>query len=397
MEAWFAILKDMILKKNVLSKILGRGLFLRIAFFINTPAHVHLYKNVIKTLELSGHQTIILARNYGDTINLLDEMGFEYFIYANVPNSKYGKILALPFNVLTAYNFLRKKKPDLLVGVGVYSAYTSQLLHKKCIIFNDSEPAPFQFMLFKPFVDVILTPSSFTVDLGPKHIKFNSFKEIAYLHKNYFVPDVKIHDFLGISQNDDYVLLRFNAFDAVHDFGINGFSIDQKRLLVNELSKYARVFISSELKLPDDFNKYLLKIPKSRIHDVLYYAKLVVADTQTITTESAVLGTPVVRFNSFVGKKDMGNFIELENKYHLIFNLSDPEKAIAKAVELIQEPDLKNKWKEKRDQLLVDKIDVTQFLAYFIGNYPESSNKIRAAQKYSKKDGSSITPQGDIL
>ena len=372
-------------------------IFLRIAFFINTPAHVHLYKNVIKSLELSGHQAIILARNYGDTVNLLDEMGFEYFVYADVPDSKYGKILSLPFNVLTAYNFLRKKKPDLLVGMGVYSAYTSQLLHKKCIIFNDSEPTPFQFMLFKPFVDVVLTPSSFTIDLGPKHIKFNSFKEIAYLHKNYFVPDARIYDFLGISQDEDYVLLRFNAFDAVHDFGINGFSIDQKRLLVNELSKHARVFISSEIKLPDDFNKYLLKIPKSRIHDILYYAKLVVADTQTITTESAVLGTPVIRFNSFVGKKDMGNFIELENKYHLIFSFSDPEKAIAKAVELIQEPDLKNKWKEKRDKLLADKIDATKFLASFIGNYPESQNKIREEQKYSKREGSATILQGDLL
>jgi len=370
---------------------------LRIAFFINTPAHVHLYKNVIKTLEFSGHQAIVLARNYGDTVSLLDEMGFEYFVYANAPDSKYGKILALPFNVLTAYSFLRKKKPDLLVGVGVYSAYTSQLLHKKCIIFNDSEPAPFQFMLFKPFVDVILTPSSFTVDLGPKHIKFNSFKEIAYLHTNYFVPDVKIHDFLGIGQEDDYVLLRFNAFDAVHDLGISGFSIDEKRLLVNELSKYTRVFISSELKLPDDFNKYLLKIPKSRIHDILYYAKLVVADTQTITTESAVLGTPVVRFNSFVGKKDMGNFIELENKYRLIFSFSDPAKAIAKAVELIQEPELKNKWKEKRDRLLDDKIDATKFLSFFIENYPESLNKIKAAQNYSKREGSVVALQGDLL
>jgi predicted glycosyltransferase len=373
------------------------GRSLRIAFFINTPAHVHLYKNVVKTLEHSGHQAIILARNYGDTVSLLDEMGFEYFVYANVPDSKYGKILALPFNVLTAYNFLRKKNPDLLVGMGVYSAYTSQLLQKKCIIFNDSEPTPFQFMLFKPFVDVVLTPSSFTKDLGPKHIKFNSFKEIAYLHTNYFVPDVNIHDFLGISQNEDYVLLRFNAFDAVHDFGINGFSIDQKRLLVNELSKHARVFISSELELPEDFNKHLLKIPKSRIHDILYYAKLVVADTQTITTESAVLGTPVVRFNSFVGKKDMGNFIELENKYHLIFSFNDPKKAIDKAAELIQEPDLKKKWKEKRDKFLVDKIDTTQFLASFIGDYPESLNKIRAAQKYSKRDGSPITLQGELL
>ena len=39
--------------------------------------------------------------------------------------------------------------------------------------------------------------------------------------------------------------------------------------------------------------------------------------------------------------------------------------AIDKAVELIQEPDLKNKWKEKRDKLLADKIDATQFSGFF--------------------------------
>jgi uncharacterized protein len=370
---------------------------LKIAFFLNTPAHVHLYKYVIKNLESHGHKAIILARNYGDTVSLLDEMNFEYFVYANVPASKYGKILALPLNVLTAYNFLRKKNPDLLVGMGVYSAYTSCLLHKKCIIFNDSEPTPYQFMLFKPFVDTILTPSSFTKDLGPKHIKFNSFKEIAYLHKDYFIPNSSIYDFLGINQNEDYVLLRFNAFDAVHDLGINGFSVDQKRILVNELSKKAHVFISSELDLPDDFDKFLLKIPKSRIHDILYYAKLVVADTQTITTESAILGTPAIRFNSFVGKKDMGNFVELENKYHLIFNFNDPEKAISKAIELIQKPGLKSEWRQKRNKLLAEKIDTTRFLVSFIGNYPESLKKIQDEYKNSNKIGSSITLQGDIL
>jgi uncharacterized protein len=64
---------------------------LRITFFINRPAHVNLYKNVIKSLELSGHQAIILVRNYEDTVSLLDEMGFEYFVYADVPDSKYKK------------------------------------------------------------------------------------------------------------------------------------------------------------------------------------------------------------------------------------------------------------------------------------------------------------------
>jgi predicted glycosyltransferase len=45
-----------------------------------------------------------------------------------------------------------------------------------------------------------------------------------------------------------------------------------------------------------------------------------------MTTEAAVLGTPAIRCNSFVGKRDMGNFIELEKKYGLIFNFDSVEK-----------------------------------------------------------------------
>ena len=43
-----------------------------------------------------------------------------------------------------------------------------------------------------------------------------------------------------------------------------------------------------------------------------------------------------------------------------------------KALELIQQPDLKEKWAKKRQRLLADKIDVTQFMVDFIEHYPQS-------------------------
>jgi predicted glycosyltransferase len=261
--------------------------------------------------------------------------------------------------------------------MGVYSAYTSFLLRKDCIIFNDSEPTPVQFMLFKYFVDAIITPSSFKNDLGSKHVKVQSYKEFAYLHPNYFAPDTSIFGQLGLNEGEDFALLRFNAFDAVHDFGIRGFSLEQKIALFNKLKEHCHVFISSELELPEELKKHSLNVPKHRIHDVLYYAKMVVADTQTITTEAAVLGTPVVRFNSFTGENDMGNFLELEKKYHLIFNFDDPDKATEKAVNLIKNPDLKSDWSQKRTQLLNDKIDLANFISWFLYNYPESFNEMK--------------------
>lgn len=370
---------------------------MKVAFFINTPAHVHFHKYTIRELERRGHKVLVLARNYGDTLKLLDELGFNYFMYSDVPDSKYGKIINFPFSVLAAFKYLRKQKPDLLIGIGLYSTYTSLLLRKPCVIFTDSEPTNFQFMLLKPIVKAIITPSSFKMDLGPKHIKINTYKEFAYLHTNYFKPDPSIYELLGISQSSDFVLLRFNAFDAVHDLGIKGFSIEEKRTLVKEVEKHSKVFISSELDLPEDLQKYAITIPKHKIHNVIYYAKMVVADTQTIITEAAVLGTPAVRYNTFAGENDMGNFVELEQKYHLIYSFNDSKKAINKVIELVKEPKLKKEWVQKRDHLLADKIDATKFMVSFIENYPESLSKALETKKDFTTSVSPVSLQSDIL
>jgi predicted glycosyltransferase len=96
-----------------------------------------------------------------------------------------------------------------------------------------------------------------------------------------------------------------------------------------------------------------------------------------MTTEAAVLGVPAIRCNSFVGEDDMSNFIELEDKYGLIFNYSDSEEALKKALELVKMPGLKEEWSKKREKLLNDKIDVTAFIVWFIENYPESIKRAK--------------------
>jgi hypothetical protein len=94
---------------------------------------------------------------------------------------------------------------------------------------------------------------------------------------------------------------------------------------------------------------------------------MVVADTGTMITEAAVLGIPGILCLS--NAKQFGNFLELEQKYGLIYSFSEPEKAIHKAVELIQQPGLKEQWDIKKQKLLADKIDVTQFMVDYVENY----------------------------
>ncbi|MEA5389539.1 hypothetical protein VB773_22160 [Haloarculaceae archaeon H-GB2-1] len=54
---------------------------MRYLIFANTPAHVHLYRNVVPALEDRGHDVLILGRDYGCTKALLDYFELPYRIY----------------------------------------------------------------------------------------------------------------------------------------------------------------------------------------------------------------------------------------------------------------------------------------------------------------------------
>lgn len=266
----------------------------------------------------------------------------------------------------------------MISGFGGYEVYSSFLLRVPSIVFVDSEFSInrktflIQFKLFYPFTQAIITPQSYRQNLGNKQIRINSYKELAYLHPKYFHPDESVKNLLNLNGGEDYVLLRFNAFDAVHDFKVEGFNEQDKIRLVHELERFAKVFISSETGVPDEIKDRVMKIPKSRIHDVIYYAKMLITDTQTMTTEAAILGTPAIRCNNFVGPNDMGNFVDLEQEYGLIYNYADSTAAINKALDLIQKEDLKKEWKKKNQRLLNEKSDITAFMVWFIENYPNS-------------------------
>jgi len=358
---------------------MSSGKKLKLLFKINTPGAVHTWRDVIRTLEDKGHEVTILARDYGGTVELLDKYGFR-FRPLNAIKSKYLKIFEIVLHIREGWKLSNEFKPDIIMGFGVDAALVGALCRKPSIVFTDSEPLPVQHFLNRLLATAILTPSCFRKDLGKKQVRLAGYKECAYLHPNYFQPDSSIYDELGISATEKYVVLRFNAFDAFHDIGKQGFSLADKYCLVRELEKRCRVFISAEGSLPQDLECYKLPILYERIHHALYFAQLVVADTQTLTTEAAVLGTPSIRCNNFVGTNDMGILIELEQKYDLIYCFRDSQKAIQKAVELASRPDLKQEWAIKRQRLLADKIDVTQFMVWFIENYPHSFEECQRKQ-----------------
>lgn len=318
---------------------------------------------------------MILARDYECNLPLLDAYGLRYEVYGKAQKRGYGRALELIPYVLKAHRLAKKFKPDVIVGTGIIEAYTSILFRKPCIVFTDTETPSLEQFLYKPFVKAIYTPSCFRKDLGRKQTRYNGFKELAYLHPDYFQPDASIYNLLGINSDERYVILRLNPLDAFHDIGVTGFSYEDKLRLVQALEPYARVFISSETGLEPGLERYAIGIPAHRIHDAEYYAQLLVTDAGTMLTEAAILGTPGIHCSGYVAKRCLGNLVELAEKYQLTFNYSDPNQAIAKAMELINQPDLKQQWQEKRQALLADKIDVLKFMVEAIESYAAKVNR----------------------
>lgn len=350
---------------------------MKILVDIGHPSHVHFFKNAVSILLKKGNEIKITARNKDVTIALLDAYGLDYEIVGTNKKGFFKKAIYVAKIEKNIYNICKKFQPDLLLGASgnFYITHVATIVGKPSIIFEDSEPDKSIYWLCKPFATYFCTPTNFSIDLGKfKHIRYKGYKELAYLHPNQFRADESVLERLGLKKNHRFILLRFVAWSAAHDVGHKGFSLEDKRLLVKELENYGKVYISSEAELPPEFENNKLKIPPHKIHDLLYYAYMFVGDSQTMATEASILGIPTVRSNSFVGT--MSNFKELEEEYELMYSIKDPRKALVKALELQEDKNLKQKWIERREKLLRDKIDVTEFIVDLIERYPQSCNEL---------------------
>lgn len=346
---------------------------MRVLIDMGHPAHVHLFKNTIWKLKSMGHQVKVTARDKDVTLKLLNELEIEHEVRGVLKPSLISKATDMVRVNIKMMKIARDFKPDLMLGVhNPYIAQVSRVLGIPSIIFTDSEPVPIADFLTFPFTKVIVTTTTYRKELGKKQMKVNSFKELSYLHPSHFTPDSTVLEKLGLKPGERFAVLRLISWEASHDVDEGGFSLEDKQRLIDSLKDKVKIFISSERELPESMKKYQLKLPANKFHDLLNYASILITDGQTVTTEAACLGVPAVRCNSFVGEDDMGNFIELENKYDLIYSVKEPEKAIEISLELLDRPGIKEEWRVKKEKMLADKLDLSDFFTNLISGWPES-------------------------
>ena len=319
-----------------------------------------------------GHEILITASKKEMTLDLLKTYGLDY-IFTCKRYRGVGLAYELVKRDAQMFRIAMAFKPDVVTGIhSTIAAHISKVTRAKSVVFTDSELGWIANLATFPFADVICAPSCFKIDLGHKLVRYNGYHELAYLHPHHFRPDPSVLDDVGLKPNDRFAVVRFVAWGALHDIGESGFDIAAKRKLIEHLEEYAKVIVTSEDPLPGELEKYRITAPPERIHDLLYYATMLIGDGATMSSEAAVLGTPSIRHSSFVGPRDLGYLGELEQEYGMIYSFREPEQVIQKVIELVQQQDLNQEWARKRERLLRSKIDVTQFMVEFVENYPES-------------------------
>ncbi|MDD4968621.1 MAG: DUF354 domain-containing protein [Paludibacter sp.] len=351
---------------------------------IGHPAHVHKLAATIKILKSKNHKIIVVTKEIASVKFLLTKFDIPFKTIGIKKDSLLGKgIMQLWYN-LCCFIILKQEKIDLIIGC-VSAAYMTRITKIPSILMDDDddEAEPLLVKYIHPYVTEILSPSPLTGKrLRKDTIYYAGYHELAYLHPNHFIPNERVIHEIGLEAGDPYFILRFNAFKAHHDFGVEGLSLENKRKLIAILETKGKVFITSERNLDEEFKKYQLLLSPEKIHSLIYFATMLIGDSQTMTSEAAVLGTPAIKCNTFAGKLAIPN--ELEIKYQLCFSYlpEDSDRFFSKIEELLCIPELKKEFLKRREKLITDKIDVTAFYVWFIEHYPGSVMTLKENPKF---------------
>lgn len=343
-------------------------------FQLNHPAHYHLFKNLIKILRENGHVVLVTSRKK----DILEEL-LKNEEHTSISNKYASNLLSKFFNYINREvvldKIIKKQKPDLLLGTSGEIGHLGKINTIPSLFFGEDDVnlSPVMFlsaMMAYPFFSHILSSSGCNNKMWNNDTTFyKGFQKLAYLHPNRFFPD---RSKVNILENQHYYLLRLSSQKAYHDINASGITNSIAIKIINLLEPYGKVLISSERPLTEDLEKYRYHGDLLDIHHYMFFADIIIGDSQSMSVEAAMLGVPNIRFNNFVGKISV--LEELEENYGLSYGIisSNPDVLLNKIKEFLSTRNLKQAMQERRIRMLNDKIDVTAFFVWFIENFPES-------------------------
>ena len=324
------------------------------------PAHLHFFRNVIPRLKNQGHEVLITGRDKDILVELAHSYDIPVMVFGRARKGVIRLGMELIYRQWRLFKLIREFKPDVMMAVaGTYISMLGKLRRIPTYIFYDTETAAISNFLAYPFADCIFVPQCYRKKIRWRHVRYNGYHELAYLHPNYFKPDPAIQAKVGVKPGEVYTLVRFVGWSSGHDIGRSGLSTQNKIRAIRELEKYGRVFITSEGGLPPELEKYKLKLEVTGVHSLMAHAALIFGESATMVSEGAVLGVPGV----YIDPVGRGYTDEQERVYGIVHNFShkQQDEAIEKAISILSGYQ-REKWRAIGRRIIADKIDVSDMI-----------------------------------
>ncbi|WP_165855407.1 DUF354 domain-containing protein [Marinobacter sp. JSM 1782161] len=284
------------------------------------PAHAHFFRNPIKRLAQNGHDVVVTSRNKEVTSQLLDRMGITH---ADLLDGKAGKgVLGLLKELVrrnySLFKLVLQEKPDVMVAIGgIFIAQVGFFTRTRSVVFYDTENAVLQNFLTYPFASAVYVPECYESWLPSTATRYRGYHELSYLHPHYFTANRDIAIENGLSAVGDTYFIRVVSWQANHDIGESGWSLDLLTRVAEYLSQFGKVLISSEDRLPPELMGMSYTGDVENIHHVLGLCRLYVGESATMASESVTMGVPAI----YAANTGRGYCNEQEEKYRLLKNV----------------------------------------------------------------------------
>ncbi|EKD99916.1 MAG: hypothetical protein ACD_22C00136G0011 [uncultured bacterium] len=332
---------------------------MKILFDIGHPAHVHLFKHFIRYLLSEGNTVIVASRDKDITNELLKKYAIPFVSISKKKNGFFGLFIEFIERLVRVFVLERRYKFDLAFGTSSSIGFLTLFCGVKSYNFceDDDIAVPFHALISYPLNTKIINSKGVKYRFWKnKRVIHNSYQKLAYLHPNRFHPDESAIRKYSLTPYS-YVIVRLSALNAHHDIGAKGIDAELLSKVISEFGDY-RIIYSREIEGSHQINI-------EDMHDVLYYSKMLISDSQSMSVEASCLGVPSIRYSTFVGKLSVLG--QLENKYGLTFGfqLGQEERMLEKIRQLLSQKDLTADYSKKRELLLQDKCDFTEWMINF--------------------------------
>jgi predicted glycosyltransferase len=338
---------------------------MRLLFDIAHPAHVHLFRHLIGRVQREGGAALMATRDKDVAVSLCESYRIPQRVLSRAHAGSLASLVELLRRTASLLRVAREFRPDALLGPSVSVGPVARLIGRSSFVFceDDADVVPRFARLAYPLAHWIVTPGCLARENhGRKHLTYPGYHELAYLHPNHFAPDEMVCRSIGLDPAQPFFVLRLVALTGHHDTTAAGLAPDMARRILQELEPHGRVLISAEEALPGDLERLRFPLPPERLHHLMAFASLLVADSQTMAAEAAVLGVPNIRCSSFVGR--LSYLEELEHRFGLTRGVpaDRPHDVLALLREWLPELDaLKRAAQERRKRMLDALVDVSEW------------------------------------